>query len=194
MESDDHEQSPNGNGTGGDDRELAADLDDWAFAGRGLFRVLEAVGRGIPPFGPDRAAELAHLIAATDAELERLVAAWQTEIRPALTRHENHPPEPAWLVDAHGNGRYVPGSLPPKDAGEYVDGAYVVRLAADGAFLVERVEALRACVPPADEGVAWSITAYHLPRVDEQFGRVLSVWRTAVKPRLRKYARRITRW
>lgn len=192
----DHEgKNGNGNGSSGDDLRLAADLDDWVFAGRGIFRVVERLGRSIPPFGADRAAELAQLVAATNAEFDRLVSAWQTEIRPALVRHEDHPPGPAWLIAAHGSARHAPAVASPAGeyVGEYVDGAYVERLAADGAHLVSLVEALHDCIPPDDEGVAWSITGFHLPRVDEQFARVLKAWNTAVRPRLKKYELRAPR-
>jgi hypothetical protein len=154
--------------------------------------MLERLGRGIPPFGENSRAEIGQLVAAADAEFDGFIDAWQTFIRPALKRHEDHPPGPAWLVAAHGDARHVP-EVEKADPGEYVDGAYVGRVAVAGEVLVARAEALRGCIPPADEGVAWSITSYHLPRVDESFAKTLAAWAIA-RPKLRKYARRNTRW
>lgn len=182
----------NSNGEVSDDHGLAADLDDWIFAGRGLFRCVERLGHSIPPFGANSRAEVGQLIAATDAEFDGFAEAWQAFIRPALKRHENHEPGPDWLVAAHGAARHIPE--PEKvDNGEYVDGAYVGRVAAAGEALLERAEKLRDCIPPADEGVAWSISLRHLPRVDESFGKTVAAWAVA-RPRLQKYQRRPTRW
>jgi hypothetical protein len=181
-------EDQNGNGSGGDDLALACDLDDWVFAGRGIFRVVERLGRGIPPFGSDQRAELAQLIAATDAEFDRLVATWQTVIRPALARHEGHvAPE---LFPELGDARHVVAAPPALSPEDYSDGYWIDHWAGGAAHLIALVEGLRGCIPPADEGVAWSITSFHLPRVDEQFARVLNAWRTAARPRLRKYERR----
>lgn len=77
-----------------DDLKLAGDINDWAFAGRKLLRVVERLGSRVPPFGPGPAAELSQLIAATDVELARLAGVWATVIRPGLTKHENHPIPP----------------------------------------------------------------------------------------------------
>lgn len=186
------EQSTSGNGTSGDDRKLASDLDDWIFAGRGIFRVVGRLGRSIPPFGEDSRSELAALIAATDAEFGGLVDAWQTEIRPSLDRHADHF-APEWVQQQLSDARYVPAVPPVLDAGQYSDGYWIDHWTAAATHLIGLAEGLRDCIPPGDEGVAWSITAHHLPRVDEQFGRVVDGWNTAVRPRLQKYERRPSR-
>lgn len=188
----DHE-STNGNGTGSDDRDLAADLDDWVFAGRGLFRVVERLSRLIPPFGADRAAELAQLISASHAEFTRVVANWQTFIRPALDRHADYPPRPGWLIAGTGAARYEPKPPPVLDSAVYADGFWVEQWATASAGLLDAVDNMRECIPPADEAVAWSLTSFHIPRVDERFDWLVDGYRKAVRPRLKPYERRARR-
>ena len=187
------DESTNGNGTGGDDRQLAADLDDWVFAGRGIVRVVERLGGNIPPFGPDRRSEVGQLIAATDAEFDRLVAAWQTTIRPALEPYENAS-SPGWVAAGTGEKPYAPQPPPRLDPAAYSDGYWIDYWVGGAVALLDIVDDLRACVPPSDQGEAWSLASFHIPRADEQFAWMLDGYQTAVRPRLRKYARRVTRW
>jgi hypothetical protein len=83
-----------GDGSLRDDLKLASDINDWAFAGRKLLRVVERLGDRVPPLGPGPAAELSRLIAAADVELARLAGIWAEVIRPGLTKHEDHPIPP----------------------------------------------------------------------------------------------------
>lgn len=187
------EQGANGNGSGGDDGQLAADLDDWVFAGRGFVRGVGRLGRSLPPFGPDQRAEVGHLVAVADAEFDRLVAAWQTTIRPALEPYE-YASSPGWVAAGTGEKPYAAQSPPTLDPSAYSDGYWVDYWVGGATALFAIVDGLRACVPPADEGVAWSLASHHIPRADEQFAWMLNGYTTAVRPRLRKYARRVTRW
>jgi hypothetical protein len=88
------DESENGNGPGEHPLKLAVDFNDWLFARERLGRVLERLGRRIPPPGPGPAAELAQLIAATDVELAREREIWETVIRPRLTKYESAPIPP----------------------------------------------------------------------------------------------------
>lgn len=187
------DENTNGNGSSGDGGQLAADLEDWVFAGRGIFRSVERLGRSLPPFGPDQRAEVGQLVAAADAEFDRLVSAWQKEIRPALEPYE-HASSPGWVAAGTGTEKRVPQSPPSLSPDDYSDSYWVEYWAGGATSLLLIVETLRACIPPHDEGVAWSLASFHIPRADEQFEWVLNGYQVAVRLRLRKYARRVTRW
>jgi len=178
----------NGDETGRDDRELAEHLDDWCFCLRGILRVVERLGRGTPPLGADQAAELAQLIALTDGEFARIADDWSTVVRPELTRHEDHPPP--WMVEVNGESRYVP--LPAKhfDSGDLIPGVLVSEWTDGAGTLLTAAEKLADCIPPADAGVAYSVSAYHLPRVDDLFDRAVTFWQVAVRPALKRFERR----
>jgi hypothetical protein len=77
---------------------LAVDINDWAFAGDRLLRVVERLGRCVPPSGLGPAQELAQLIACLDVELTRHRDVWTEIIRPRLIQYENPPPLPDWIM------------------------------------------------------------------------------------------------
>lgn len=95
----DHESNGNGEGSDGEHPlKLAVDINDWSQAGRRILKVVDGIGRIVPPADAGEAAQLGQLATRANGLVAEHFEVWETLIWPRLKKFEGAPIPPLMML------------------------------------------------------------------------------------------------